>query len=1026
MFRFLRKFIMSTAGKIVSVIVTLAIATSLVLTVSRVAFAGNDTDASFYNTAAVAGSFYDSAADLAGENYMFQKTPDKGAAITAMLSKPEQMANAGAFMGYVDKDYPIWDFTNNIAQTTMGTQSRSYTVPSDNQAVAAYLQYGHALQALGLDTVSSNQFDFMAIGRMFLGYLSMAVYVGALVPQVAFSMTINVMQTLNPFNWMVSEAIGGGETVPALAGVKGFVTDLYNVFAGMGVYVATLILAVGIGMSILFWRKSNNVGSHFKKFIIRLVFIAAGLPFLGMTYTAALNNAADSFAASAPMANKAVAATFVDFAAWAEKNNLALPEGTTIKVNGNGSGSGSGTIDMGGTKAPQTFALKINQASGSLVDGDDTDASNLTDNITSSHYSGNGQLGKILEVFDLLNRFANSTRYTAGAYETYVKTISGGRMAEGLKVTSNKDKYTAVDNILSPDADASKLDNKDVSYMSDGTPSTFGVTMSGGSIVYTGHGHISKYAPGTMIRQLENNRAAVYDKISANNTNLPRYHANVNTKGTGGLSTISMYNYLTTKFADDTVTNYSSTKLASDYVLDTHHSVSLVGGGVMGIVYWLNMVSILSFIAVVGTVYAFGLIGGSVKRGIKMVTSIPFAAVGSVRAISKIVGITVSMIVQIYGTLIVYNLVVELFIASQQIFLTPLLTGFNNGNVSAAIIPGMTADYNGVTAAVTGMALPIVAFIMSIVNIVITIKAVKLRKTLVKSMDEAMAGWVDRFFNSDSARNNLNSRSLGDVVREGVSAGAGMAAAGAANRFVNGTRNSSQAKGVGDDGAIGQKGDTGLDGIDGSTAAPDNVTVNGGSIESHSNMTDIDNVHSTDVARGAALAGTAGSIAEATRQKGDGAEQKMSRQEKNELKEKAKLASASGQTTHLQDEQIERNKKKAQKEAALEGLKGAANAGMGGARMLAGDVGGGAAQAASGLKGIHSGLKANGEAEVNAAQTTTSQSQANKQNTENRRVHVQTSETTKGSSQEKGPSSAAKKAAGELIVEIAKKKLGGM
>lgn len=1023
MFRLLRKFIMSTAGKIVSVIVTLAIAASIVLGAARFAFADDKNDASFYNTAAVAGSFYDSAADLAGDNYRFQKTPDKGAAVNAMLSDPSQMANVGAFMGYVDKDYPIWDFTNNIAQTTMGTQSRSYTVSSDNQAVAAYLQYGHALQALGLDTVSSNQMDFMGIGRMFLGYLSMSVYVGALVPQVAFSITINIMQTLNPFNWMVSEAIGGGETAPALAGVKGFVTDLYNVFAGMGLYVATLILAVGIGMSILFWRKSNNVGSHFKKFIIRLVFIAAGLPFLGMTYTAALNNAADSFAASAPMANKAVAATFVDFAAWAEKNNLALPEGTTIKVNGNGSGSGSGTIDMGGTTAPQTFALKINTASGSLVDGDDVDASNLTNNLTSSHYSGTGQLGKALEVFDLLNRFSNSTRYTAGAYETYVKTINGGRMAEGLKVTSNKDKYTAVDNILSPDADVSKLDNKDVRYMSDGTPSTFGVTMSGGTIIYTGHGKMSKYSPGSVYRKLENGASSLDKKRLGSRANA---FGGATSSGTGGLSTISMYNYLTTKFADDTVTNYSSTKLASDYVLDTHHSVSLVGGGVMGIVYWLNMVSILSFIAVVGTVYAFGLIGGSVKRGIKMVTSIPFAAVGSVRAISKIVGITVSMIVQIYGTLIVYNLVVELFIASQQIFLTPLLTGFNNGNVSAAIIPGMTADYNGVTAAVTGLTVPIVAFIMSIVNIVITIKAVKLRKTLVKSMDEAMAGWVDRFFNSDSARNNLNSRSLGDVVRDGVASGAGMAAAGAANRFVNGTRNSSQTKGVGNDSAIGQKGDAGVDGVDGVTAAPDNVTVNGGSIESHSNMTDIDNVHSTDVARGAALASTAGSIAEATRQKGANAEQKMSRQEKNELKEKAKLASASGQTTHLQDEEIERNKKKAQKEAALEGLKGAANAGMGGARMLAGDVGGGAAQAASGLKGIHSGLKANGEADVKAAQTTTSQSQANKQNTENRRVHVQTSETTKGSSQEKGPSSSAKKAAGELTVEIAKKKLGGV
>ena len=1011
MFRLLRKFIMSTAGKIVSVIITLAIAMSLVLTVSKVAFAGDDKkDFSFYKTASVAGSFYDNSSNKSGDNYQFEKTPDKGTALNAALNDPSQMANAGAFVGYVDKDFNIFDIGSFLSQTTVGTQSRSYTVPDNDKAVSAYLQYGHALQALGLDTVTSNQMDFMGIGRMFIGAVSLLFYVFGLVPQLLFNITISIMQAMNPFNWILTEAAGGAETIPALSGVKGFVTDLYNVFAGMGLYVVTLIFAVGIGMSILFWRKSNNVGSHFKKFLIRVVFIVAGLPLLAMTYTAALNNAADAFSSSAPMANKAVAATFVDFAAWAEKSNLTLPAGTTIKVNGNSSGSGSGTVDMGGTTAPQMFALKINAASNSIIDGvdisKDKDAST---NIIDSRSDNKSAFGKMMEVLDLLLRYMNTTRYTSGAYESYVKTLNPN-VITGTEITSNKDKYTSVENILDPKN--SKIDDKDISYMNNGSPGSYNVSVQGDSFIYKGNGVLHDFAPGTNVRNYE-------DKYV-------KYVSNGTITGTGGLSTLSMYNYLNTKFADDTVTNYSSNKLASDYVLDTHHSVSLVGGGFMGIIYWLNMLSILGFIGVVGTIYSFGLVGGSVKRGIKMVTSLPFASMGSIKAISKIVAITASMIVQIYGTLVVYELVVQLFIASQQIFLTPLLEGFNNGNVSAAVIPGIGADYNIAIGALTGVGGIAVMLVMTVFNFVVTIKAVKLRKTLVKSMDEALAGWIDRFFNSDSARNNLNSRSLGDVVRGGIASGAGMAAAGAANRFVNGTRNSSQVKGVGDDGAIGQKGDTGLDGIDGSTAAPDNVTVNGGSIESHSNMTDIDNVHSTDVSRGAALAGTAGSLADAAGSKGANAEQKMSRQEKNELKEKSKLASASGQTTHLQDEQIERNKKKAQKEAALEGLKGAANAGMGGARMLAGDVGGGAAQAASGLKGIHSGLKANGEAEVNAAQTTTSQSQANKQNTENRRVHVQTSETTKGRSQEKGPSSSAKKAAGELTVEIAKKKLGGM
>ena len=1008
MFRLLRKFIMSTAGKIVSVIVTLAIAMSLVLTVSKVAFAADDKkDFSFYKTASVAGSFYDNSSNKSGDNYQFKKTPDQGKALNAALNDPSQMANAGAFVGYVDKDFNIFDIGSFLAQTTVGTQSRSYTVPDNDKAVSAYLQYGHALQALGLDTVTSNQMDFMGIGRMFIGVVSLLFYVFGLVPQLLFNITIGIMQAMNPFNWILTEAAGGAETIPALSGVKGFVTDLYNTFAGMGLYVVTLIFAVGIGMSILFWRKSNNVGSKFKQFLIRIVFIAAGLPLLAMTYTAALNNAADAFSSSAPMANKAIASTFVDFAAWAEKSNLTLPEGTTIKVNGNSSGSGSGTVDMGGTTAPQMFALKINQASNSIVDGADIDASkDASTNIIDSRSADKNQIGRMTEVLDVLLRYMNTTRYTSGAYESYVKTLNPN-VVEGTEITSNKDKYTSVDNIL--DHKNSKIDDKYIGYMNDGSPKAYNVSVQGNSFIYTGGGTLYHHASGSVKGSIE--RAVSYLK-----------KPDATSLGTGGLSTISMYNYLNTKFADDTVTNYSSNKLASDYVLDTHHSVSLVGGGFMGIIYWLNMLSILGFIGIVGTIYAFGLVGGSVKRGIKMVTSFPFASLGSIKAISKIVAITASMVIQIYGTLVVYELVVQLFIASQQIFLTPLLEGFNNGNVSAAVIPGIGADYNIAIGALTGVAGIAVMLVMTVFNFVVTIKAVKLRKTLVKSMDEALAGWIDRFFNSDSARSNLNGRSLGDVVRGGIASGAGMAAAGAANRFVNGTRNPSQTKGISGDGGDAQ---TGEKGVDGDKVSSDNVTINGGSIESNSNSTDIDNVNNADVSRGAALAGTAGSLADVAGSKGANAEQKMSRKEKNELKEKAKLASASGQTTHMQDEEIEKNKKARQQKAIAEGLKGAADTAIGAGRIAAGDVAGGGMQAAKGLNGVKNGVKANGEAEVNAAKSTTSQSRANSRDNANRTTHVQHHETTKGRTQEKGPSTAAKKVAGELTVEMAKKTLGG-
>lgn len=704
------------------------------------------------------------------------------------------------------------------------------------------------------------------------------------------------------------------------------------------------------------------------------------------------------------MANKAIASTFVDFAAWTEKSNLTLPRGTTIKVNGNSSGSGSGTVDMGGTTAPQMFALKINQSSNSIVDGSDIDASkDASTNIIDSRSADKNQIGRMFEVLDLLLRYMNTTRYTSGAYESYVKTLNKDFIA-GTEITSNKDKYTSVENIL--DSKNSKIDDKDISYMNNGSPGSYNVSIKGNSLIYEGNGVLHSFAPGTNAHNYE-------DKYY-------KYVSNGTITGTGGLSTLSVYNYLNTKFADDTVTNYSSNKLASDYVLDTHHSVSLVGGGFMGIIYWLNMLSILGFIGIVGSIYAFGLIGGSVKRGIKMVTSLPFASLGSIKAISKIVAITASMVVQIYGTLVVYELVVQLFIASQQIFLTPLLEGFNNGNVSAAVIPGIGADYNIAIGALTGVAGIAVMLVMTVFNFVVTIKAVKFRKTLVKSMDEAMAGWIDRFFNTNSARSNLNGRSLGDVVRGGIASGAGMAAAGAANRFVNGPRNPSQTKGVSDDGATGQNGD-------GSTNVSDTASSDGGSIESQPDSTDIDRVNNADYSRGAVLASTAGSLASASGNKnGSGIESPNSSKDKSEMKEKAKLDSAMGNTTHRQDEEIERQKKEAKKAAALKAGKGIADAAVGTIRVMAGDASG-ASQALSGATNIAKGVQSYKDADDKAASATVNKSKANNRNVNNRQVSAPQS-GSKQQSKDKAPSAgknAVIDSAGNIATEVAKKKLGG-
>lgn len=241
----------------------------------------------------------------------------------------------------------------------------------------------------------------------------------------------------------------------------------------------------------------------------------------------------------------------------------------------------------------------------------------------------------------------------------------------------------------------------DTRYMNDGNAELFGVEpKSGSKIVYNG----GSYGGGQ------------------------------------GLSSLAMYNYLTTEFSDSSVVTYSAHKATSGLVLKSHRSVNLIGDGATSLLYYLNALSMFIFITVLGWAYAFAMLFNSIGRGIKMITSVPFAMLGSFKTMAKVATYGFMMIIEIMGTAFIYSIVIELFISMNQLVETPIQNLMSDRFTSTVIL-----NFGGAIS--MGAALTLVMLVFSIViNFYMLIKMMKLRKVSVKAMDEFVGGMIDRLF----------------------------------------------------------------------------------------------------------------------------------------------------------------------------------------------------------------------------------------------------------------------------------------
>ena len=890
----------------------------------------DDADWSFYKVASAAATFTN---DVLGPSRHAEGTIGdwwddfvawfSGTDVDWSSTVAGKIGNAGGFMGYSDRDKTPG--STGWLSTAISGSSTSYSKnmfdASSEYGFYHYVRFGSLLSDINFDAVGSSFSAMENLLRAVSGYLMMGAYAFSVSADKIFAAIITFLKWVNPFrllggfiDWMnvgiTSSDVGGSFTGDGslLSGIAGYISDIMKTINLMG-WTVTLPLMFAMllfGYFIQAGHRPNGreFSQKLKKYVIRVAFLAIGIPLCGALYTSALNDMGE-YVSGNMGASSIIMSTYIDFENWAENTRLGIPSNAYLAVDANGNPTPETLRKLRNTcHAINDFA---HGGTGSGIMGNvggtwEEAIGGTTSDIHGDWNSDEGRFeGSAIDVaaessaWDLLFRYANSEFYYASDFETAAKgNMDSSQAYKWITQSDMVDDYKT-NQATSPLEDESNRlffgGNLSISSVTDG-------------VRYTGYG-----------------------------ANTGPYVSN-----NGGLSPMSMYNYLSTTFGGSNAVVYSAEKVASAAVRESHYSVNLIGNGFTAILYWLNSFVMLFAFGILGWFYAFSILFTNLKRGINMLTSIPFAMLGGLHAIAKVITYTVMLIVEILATFFMYSMIQSLLIAVSDLF----------GNIFFLLF-STSALFGGSL----GVILPLIAGI--ILYIMFVRMALKLRKSMVKMIDEWSGNVISKFIVGSPMP--MGGSSGPGALRQAAGAAASGAGMAAGHRLMNGAMNHTNGQNAtaGDSGSYkdvgtgenhkptqlglpggstpasgGSPGGAPAGGADGMSAADGASAGGSGGIGMAAHL-------ATDAAFGDSKADARErSLAEhmdALSTGGNSAEDKAKKKQAEELHDQAVAASLTGKTSAMDDERNADAKKaleaQKKKEAAIQQAKGGAEAVVG-------------------------------------------------------------------------------------------------
>lgn len=688
--------------------------------------------------------------------------------------------SAGAFVAAPSKDFlenKNWLLGSGDAKNDAVFSYKSFERKQEapDAGVSNYVYYGAALSGLGFDNTSAR--DSMDTARnKAMGYGVMATFVGAGFVDTLFDGIVNILAKTNPFGIMV-DAITPHTNATFTEGMrsdavdedgnfndlKKFIGRMYDGFVQIG-WLVTIPVFIGLAIAGMLLSRRYAVGDGLKKIFIRVGFLVVGIPLLGVTYTAGLESmqGAGGDAASANAA-KIVNSTYVDFESWVNESRLAMPEGTVVTWDKNNS-KPSATAEA----AARESALKINTSSNEDLrdvtkvttngDSDDFVSAVVKDKDTSSQKVNASTLG-------MLNRYISGDTISSASYESQVKAEltrlandpdSGVEPSEVLGWVKD---FTSADSIASMSAkDVQAMTGKDVTKANP----VIQVAPNSGIRV------LDYDAPTSSSSEDANERNIQFlsngDSRNGCSANLVTSRQDDQSAGSPGMcnmSPLAMYNYLNTSFDNTSATAFSPDNSTSAWTREQHQSVNAIGSGMMSFIYWFSAIVLLGSFALIGFIYGLAMMFNIIKRSVLLIAAVPFATMGFIAGITKVIVYTIAMFLELFMTLFVYKVVQEFLMTIPSLIEKPIV--------------GMASE-SSKTIAVMG-----VTVLCSIAIIIFTVIAVKLRSSLTQAMDEASTNAINKVVGTGVS--SASDPSSGGGLKAGIARGAAM---GAASKMMSG------------------------------------------------------------------------------------------------------------------------------------------------------------------------------------------------------------------------------------------------
>ncbi|WP_329104347.1 hypothetical protein [Streptomyces sp. NBC_01439] len=657
-------------------------------------------------------------------------------------------AAGGSILGYADPEFSLGDIVGwFFAEVSGSSQTVTYETlaAKDDKGNAKYsgmLDYAHfgaANNDLGLDTMSSG------IGGQIVsvigGSIIWVLYALALAVGTLFYVIIQFLKLINPFVWFYSavaavnptlaDGMTGGDTGGgALLGLQHWISGWYGLLVDIS-WQALVPIFIGVLLIGLVMFKKMDRGSAIKRLIVRVVFIGVGLPLVGSMYSSVLGKFDDSVLGQHAGPTRVVLSTYVDFEAWMMNDRLGIPDQATVSWDDD-------QASPDAMMAVRTSALAINkQSHGATFNGINIgtkakDAESAwKDGTVSVTGSASDDFKAVFSTFGIIGKYIASNEIAASDFESGIKS-SITQLDESADTKKlwfvHEDSYGDVKR-FGEEEGPKPVDHPVIS--TDGT----GLTSSRpgkDSTVFTTRG--TKGGCGFTVGK---------------------------TPSSCNLSPLAAYNYLNTGFKPSSLAMYSSNNATSGFTRENHMAVSQVGTGPAKFMYWSNSATVLGSIVLLGFWYAIGMLTGAIKRTFSLVAAVPFATLGAMQAIAKVIVYSTAMILEVLVTLFVYQFVSEFLISVPDIMAGP---------VSSFMSPGGLWG----SPALGGIIVVVLTLISSLVIMGITFALLRVRKTVLQAMDEVVTKLVDKFLETNNTP-KPDKGGLMPALASGAGAGAGMA-----------------------------------------------------------------------------------------------------------------------------------------------------------------------------------------------------------------------------------------------------------